>query len=140
MNKDKLREFILAMKKNNYKQALGNLFVLDTETDEVYACALGQGVMNFNGLSTEDIRAEIHKDDLAMTEPFPMYILKNGTKVIRGRCVNSEELEDKWNHWLNNLFSDEFLEFVTTRNDGERLTVQDIAGRAMERFIGEENA
>lgn len=128
MPRKSLREFILGMKRNRVPQAIGSLFILDEDTDKVYACALGRGVIEYNDLSIDELREELKSGSIIITSA----IKGDETVRIKGRL--NAKLEDKWNKWISTEFNvdDSFFDFVTGRNDDDARPAPQIAAEALE--------
>lgn len=133
MPRKSLREFILGIKRSNVPQGIGALFLLDEDTDTVYACALGRGIIDYNDLSIEDLRKELKA---GVRSQLHKVIVDGETKKLE-RARSNNKLEDKWNAWISDEFGvdDDFMDFITGRNDDDSMPAPQIARDALDRLI-----
>jgi len=123
--------FILGMKKNKYPQAIGSLFMLDAKTGDLYACALGQGLLD-TVMDETDVRRQLKTvSDEELDTSF--VIIDGKPKEVEVRI--SSDLEEQGNEFLNEFnFPARFTGFITDRNDDNRLPIPEIAAMAREEF------
>jgi hypothetical protein len=132
VEKEKIRDFLLAMKRSSVPQGIGQLFMLDTDKDELYACALGKAVIEYNGLDIQNIKNAMYEDGL--DSAFSVIDTPGKYKRIpNGRL--STDLEDKWNDWISEEIGASVVGFVVGQNDSGKRPANEIAFEALEKFV-----
>lgn len=113
--------FILGMKKNKYKQAYGTLFFLGEDGD-VYACALGQGLLE-TVIDEDELRAACKPEPLQTR-----YSINSDGQLVGIKGRTSPRISDKAMSYLETLPT-EFKNDVVRANDNNHEPVPNIAAK-----------
>jgi hypothetical protein len=125
---DKLRNFLITMKGAHRRQIVGELFVVDDETDEICGCALGQGLLDAGVITEEEIQEEAKN-----TKPLNIYDMDGN--IFKGRIPY--EAKDRGYRWLKENFGERFPGYIWNQNDIDRKSISTIARNAFNRFFGD---
>lgn len=128
-----LRDFIYALKRNNYGQAYGRLFML-SEDGDLYACALGQGLLATD-MSEEHVRQTLKPEGLATYG-----IIKDG-KVLNVKGRASGILESEGNRLIDKAIKEGRLPRgigeAMTLNDAHMMPIPEIGAQMRQKFEAE---
>jgi len=122
--------FILGMKKNKFPQVSGKLFMLSEEGD-VYACAMGQGLLDSGIITEEQVRSQLKPEPLGAAD-FQVRELDGKVRTIRGRY--KYELESIYSTKAQEELGSEFWEAVVTKNDREFKPLPEIGAEIRTQF------
>ncbi|SRR5260221_3868632 len=120
--------FILGMKKQKYPQAFGKLFILG-ESGDLYACAMGQGILDSGFVSEDEIRQALKPRG---THIFKVREADGRVHTINGRYNST--LETEWASKCRDDLGSDFWGTVTGLNDGSEKPLPEIGAQVRAEF------